>query len=72
MRQRVGEKKRKKVEALTGYPIESMWARGGRNPRYWQVFFLPETLDRNDGGAVGHYYPDTQEIVMTDGKWRGQ
>ena len=54
MKQRVGEKKTREVEAKTGRPIRSMWARGGRHPRYWEVFF--GTAEDTEG-EVGRWYP---------------
>ena len=74
MKQRVGEKKRRAVEAEIGHPIRSMWARGGRNPRYWDVFF--------EDHSVGRWYPAQRKkliggrkidtpghLEMTDMKW---
>ncbi len=72
MKQRVGEKKRKQVERAIGYPVQSCWARGGRNPRYWDVLILSESLVREDGGTCGHWFPDTQEFIATDMKWVGK
>ena len=58
MKQRVGDKKRREVEAKVGRPIRSMWARGGRSPRYWDVYF--GTADDTEG-EVGYWYPAWQE-----------
>ena len=78
----MGDKKRRKVEAEVGYPIFSMWHRGGRNPRYWQVFFYSASLDPADGGRTGSYYPEVKnkmlggikfttpsKLVMSDIRW---
>ena len=66
MKQRVGEKKRKEVEAKLGRPIRSMWARGGRNPRYWDVFFGEES---DTEGEFGYWYPQLERLEMTNEKW---
>ena len=81
MKQRVGDRKRQEVEAKTGRPIRSMWARGGRNPRYWDVYFGAED---DDGGETGYWYPawvetragqkinHPERLEMSDMKWRTQ
>lgn len=79
MRQRVGDKKRRYVEQRTGRPIRSMWSRGGRNPRYWDVYF--GTKDDVEGD-VGRWYPEQRQklyggqkidwpekLEMTGEKW---
>jgi len=78
----MGDQKRRQVEAEVGYPIYSMWHRGGRNPRYWQVLFYSESMDPNDGGQTGRYYPEQKrkmvggikfttpsKLVMSDIRW---
>ena len=76
MRQRIGDKKRRMVEAEVGYPICSMWHRGGRSPRYWQVYFYSASMDPADGGATGRYYPEQfttpSKLVMSDIRWSQQ
>ena len=80
MRQRVGDKKRREVEAKLGRPIRSMWSRGGRNPRYWDVFFGEEG---DIEGDTGYWYPEQRQkvvggkkidyperLVMSDMKWK--
>ena len=75
MKQRVGDKNRHYVEQRTGRKIRSMWHRGGRNPRYWDVFF--------EGGDVGLWFPEQRQkliggqkvdyperLEMTGTKWR--
>ena len=75
MKQRVSDKKRRYVESKTGKPIRSMWARGGREPRYWDVLFEDHT--------IGYWFPeqrkkliggrkiDTPEhLEMTDMEWK--
>ena len=74
MRQRVGDKKRRYVEQRTGKPIRSMWARGGRNPRYWDVYFedhsvgywFPEQRQKLIGGRKIDY---PERLEMSDMKW---
>jgi hypothetical protein len=78
----MGDQKRRKVEAECGYPIFSMWHRGGRSPRYWQVYFYSESMDPADGGPTGVYYPKVERkmvggikfttpsrLVMSDIRW---
>jgi hypothetical protein len=61
VKQRVGDKRRREVEKELGHPIRSMWHRGGRHPRYWEVFF--------EDHSVGRWYPETKHLEMTDMKW---
>jgi hypothetical protein len=63
-RQRMGDQKRRKVEAEVGYPIYSMMHRGGRDPRYWQVNFYSESMDPEDGGLTGRYYPEVKRKMV--------
>ena len=81
MRQRVGDKKRRELETKLGRPIRSVWSRGGRSPRYWDVYF---GTDQDDEGEVGYWFPEQRQkvvggkkidyperLVMSDVKWRG-
>ena len=69
MKQRVGDKKRREVEAKVGRPIRSMWARGGRNPRYWDVFFGTED---DTEGETGAWYPQTEVMKISDIPWKAR
>lgn len=81
MKQRMGDKNRRMVEEKTGKPVRSMWHRGGRNPRYWEVFF--GTPD-DEEGEVGYWYPEYVEkvggkkihhqerLVMSDIPWKAR
>lgn len=74
MKQRMGDKKIREVEAKTGRKIRSMWHRGGRHPRYWEVFFedhavgywVPEQIEKLHG--VKYRIPERLE--MTTETWR--
>ena len=59
--------KTKEVEAKIGRPIRSMWHRGGRNPRYYDVF-LGEPDDTE--GDFGWWYPDSERLVLDTIKWK--
>jgi len=73
MKQRMGDKKRRQVEEKTGRQIRSMWHRGGRRPRYWEVFFEDRTVGYwvpeqwEVVGGVKHHIPERLE--MTTEKW---
>lgn len=56
MKQRIGEKKHRKVEQKIGQSIESCWARGNRHPRYWDIYFK--------NGDIGTWFPDTEEFTI--------
>ena len=57
MKQRMGDRSNRRIEEHCGYPVMSAWHRGGRNPRYYDVYFYSASLDERDGGPVGMYYP---------------
>ena len=65
-RQRVSKRKHWMIEQRAGLPVRSAWARGGRNPRYWDVFFGAEN---DTEGPTGRYYPKTQHLEMSDIGW---
>ena len=39
---------------------------GGRNPRYWDVFFGKED---DTEGEFGYWYPQLERLEMTNEKW---
>lgn len=63
MIQRMSDKKRKQVERETGLSIYSMWHRGGRRPRYYNLFLREDDAPE---GKEALYYPDTGKVEMTD------
>jgi len=65
-RQRVSKRKHWMIEQKAGLPVRSAWARGGRNPRYWDVHFGAED---DTEGPTGRYYPKTQHLEMSDIGW---
>ena len=67
MKQRMGEKARRRVQQVTGRPVRSVWHRGGRNPRYYDVFF---GNDDDTWGDVGFFFPDTEELQMSEMGWK--
>jgi L-rhamnose isomerase len=67
MKQRMSTKRHAEVEEATGMKVRSMWHRGGRNPRYYDVFFGEEG---DTEGKVGFWIPDSKRIEWSDIGWK--
>jgi hypothetical protein len=70
VKQRMGDKKRKEVEEIIGRPVRTLLHRGGRNPRYYDVFFgEPDDTE----GDVGFFFPAYRETIggkVVEHEWR--
>ena len=65
MKQRMSKKKHRQVKEATGLKVFSLWHRGGRTPRYWDVFVERHNLD--GGWFYGYWYPEAGEFVREMG-----